>query len=517
MLIKLINLVIFLLFSTFQNANTQDYEYFKKSIFRALKEKNGQFRSKINYTIGAYLLDEKTSYSIEEKYDFKLNSGEFIEERLFKTKYFNSSEIYRIDYRHRDCISKNFNKSFLYLLNWIDRDFYDPNFNYKLLSPSVLLELFENYDETKLDYANPNKFIDENKSVIKCTIAFDDTLLEYYFVNKDEHIMYPKEIIQFKKNETTKEWYEYSKMNYLYFKPTFSNESIVDSKLDVGFGCRRRLLRPQKYPRITNSNYGLNFELNQTVTNEISSDLKELPEIRLRKYSTKITANLNSSIIIANTKNIRTIYNASSKMLYQINLSKNKCEIKNLTLNRKIDWYNVDNLSASEPEIYYFNKSSYSYLGEHKVDGIDCLVFEMREYFVSSNNSLYKSIWEKIAGVRQAPKSIVITHYYPKEKDYWRLGEKSNELSIPRRIEVFLLGFNLRKRELVRLTIDILSFNSFNSSIEKYDTKSDLAKCSAASVSVSKPTLFVIICFILLLISLASLPVVFWLKDKKSN
>ena len=62
------------MFLIYANA-TVDNEYFEKSIFRALKEKNGQFKSEIDFSFEYY--GRKYGIAIlKEKYSFKLDIGE---------------------------------------------------------------------------------------------------------------------------------------------------------------------------------------------------------------------------------------------------------------------------------------------------------------------------------------------------------------------------------------------------------------------------------------------------------
>ena len=103
---KLISEVIFLLFLIYQSLASNNDAYFEKSIFRALKEKNGKFTSKIrlNYTLSRVL---RIREEIEEKYDFKLKNGEtIIKDSSFQMKYIyiNSSEVHEI-YKNISCDS----------------------------------------------------------------------------------------------------------------------------------------------------------------------------------------------------------------------------------------------------------------------------------------------------------------------------------------------------------------------------------------------------------------------------
>ena len=86
-----------------------DEEYFKKSIFKALKEKNGQFSSQYDAT------KENRTFFIDDKYSFKLNAHElavssafFFDHRLL---FVNSSATYFINERTRSCSTNAFNKT----------------------------------------------------------------------------------------------------------------------------------------------------------------------------------------------------------------------------------------------------------------------------------------------------------------------------------------------------------------------------------------------------------------------
>lgn len=85
-----------------------DEEYFKKSIFKALKEKNGQFSSIYEAT------KANRTMLIGDKYSFKLNVHDLaVRANHFRRRFLfvNSSATYFINEHAKNCSSKAFNKT----------------------------------------------------------------------------------------------------------------------------------------------------------------------------------------------------------------------------------------------------------------------------------------------------------------------------------------------------------------------------------------------------------------------
>lgn len=100
------------------NASANDDEYFQKSIFRALKEKNGQFKSEmriVEYDYG-HRCSSIVTNDHEEKFSFKTNIGAF---RIYQLGYFrfrehslyvNGTEIYTYSNKSSYCYSETLDK-----------------------------------------------------------------------------------------------------------------------------------------------------------------------------------------------------------------------------------------------------------------------------------------------------------------------------------------------------------------------------------------------------------------------
>lgn len=113
------SLVGFLLLLLNQSAIASEDEYFKKSIFNALSDRNGQFSSEneVHQFIEGYFKPKNDTLIgiLKDKYSFKLNIGEsvltLIElNRTMKAIYLKSEEVYTIDTTTKKCGSFNYSK-----------------------------------------------------------------------------------------------------------------------------------------------------------------------------------------------------------------------------------------------------------------------------------------------------------------------------------------------------------------------------------------------------------------------
>lgn len=71
-------------------STSADEEYFQNSIFRALKDRNGQSRSQMKQVLFYRKSSLKTEYELDEKFSFKTNNG------LLAEKMIGYSNIYQI-------------------------------------------------------------------------------------------------------------------------------------------------------------------------------------------------------------------------------------------------------------------------------------------------------------------------------------------------------------------------------------------------------------------------------------
>ena len=298
--------------------------------------------------------------------------------------------------------------------------------------------------------------------------------------------MYPERIISFKKNETTGAWKESKRLDYLSFKPIFNEVSIVNLNLPYGLGCRR--FNPEKYPQIL-SNYGKRFELEHSIQFNYTSLEKKDKRLAkknnfIRFYTSKIYVDLDSSSNVADTideftnASIRNIYN-TNHLLHSIDSTNDKCVTYNLTSsNKEINWFYVQESFVKKPEIFY-TSSKYSYLGEHKIDDVQYLVFEKSLFIYKPDDYLKKGKNNSTTNLKSQRKNknglkcerAISTHFYPKEIGSW--SGNSNELLVPKRIEIRL--FNSTRRDFIsKLTLDVNNFSESPKEPEKYDT----SKCT---------------------------------------
>lgn len=122
---------LLLVLIAYQPASANE-EYFKNSIFKALKEKNGQFSSEYK----AFIAPNQTML-VDDKFSFKLNvhdlvakAGNYVDRFLFV----NTSEVYTINERTRDCSSESFNKTILKncLVSLAREEVYNAELDYKV-------------------------------------------------------------------------------------------------------------------------------------------------------------------------------------------------------------------------------------------------------------------------------------------------------------------------------------------------------------------------------------------------
>lgn len=359
--------------------------------------------------------------------------------------------------------------------------------------------LLDNHARKKESVACVDVGDKSKKNPKKCSISFNDTIrLDYNFVDKDEHTMYPEQIACYFKNQTTDDWTLVIKHVFLHFTPIFTDEPIVSANLPIGYGCER--LNGENYPRIE-SDYGRRFEFDQDAVFNYMQKMEnrkkmfdEWGEELSRSYSNKMYVDLDASINVADTidevtnKSIRIIYNTTSHLLHSVRLEDGKCFTYNQTSNSSLNWFYVQDSFVRRSELYFMktnyperrmsydeNSANYSYLGEYELDGKPALVFEKRFNFHRSrffDRSKQKSNRPNKNGL---PSSgiVISTHYYPKDKNYWPGG--STKLVVPKKIEIRIFdGYVFHLQEIGHLSINMKSFNPNPKAFEKYDT----SKCT---------------------------------------
>ena len=114
-------------------------DYFKNSVFKALKEKNGQFSSQYK----AFSSPNQTML-VDDQFSFKSNvhalfarAGNYSERFLFV----NVSEVYTMNERTRECTSNAFSTATLkyFLFNLAKEEVYNSNLNYRVFGESLKL------------------------------------------------------------------------------------------------------------------------------------------------------------------------------------------------------------------------------------------------------------------------------------------------------------------------------------------------------------------------------------------
>lgn len=351
--------------------------------------------------------------------------------------------------------------------------------------------LSKNHDHNK----EAVKCNDEPDKTRKCSISFEEVenfrvKLDYYFLEKDNHTMYPEKVFGFLKTNSSGEWQLAAKFNYLKFAPIFGEQQIVSSDLPIGLGCRR--IDPMNYPRPA-TNRPRRFELQYNVTfnhidmkqnlsaynyRELSKVLKYLTS----NYSGKMYVDLDNSLNIAEgidevtNGSTRSYYNTKTYELHTVNLTDHSCTTYNHSANNSntLNWFFVQDSFVKRPK--YYRADNYSYLREHKLGDVPCLVFEKKfDSWLSLGFGFdFFSKKETRQGVRAnrnnvvADDYVIVTHYQPKDPSYW--PGNTGKLVVPKRIEIQILHY---LRTISYLTIDVNSFNPNPTNFTKYD----ISKC----------------------------------------
>ena len=136
---NLIGILVIWIISIVVKGASADGEHFERSVFRALKKRNGQFIAQMNATATIHPTYQKRPHNYEyaEKFEFGSKSGEFEERRIlgdaddppdrpsFRCLYLDGKEVYRYSNETRQCKSFALNqRTFKYELprwgsNWI--------------------------------------------------------------------------------------------------------------------------------------------------------------------------------------------------------------------------------------------------------------------------------------------------------------------------------------------------------------------------------------------------------------
>ena len=324
----------------------------------------------------------------------------------------------------------------------------------------------------------------------KCSITTNETRLEYEFVDRDKHTMYPEKISGYAKNVTTGDWNLNVQVTYLNFNSLFGQEPIVSLNLPIGLSCKRQ--NYENYPK-HQPNFGDRFELEQEVlfnyrdqtvtkdrTNQATNYTHTSRIIRgnvIRTYSNRMYVDLVESINVADTidevtnGSIKTIYNMKTDLLHSVSLDDDKCSTYNLTSDKSINWFYIQDTFVKIPQLYYM-KNNFTYLGEYNVGDVPCLVFEKEFYIYRmrlEDRRYPKSTHQRKTSRKNknniVPKVALSTHYYPKDANYWSTGS----ISVPLKIE-FRFRENSSYAVRDNMTINFRSFNANPKKREKYDS-----------------------------------------------
>lgn len=355
--------------------------------------------------------------------------------------------------------------------------------------------LYKNYDTDKKrvkcealsSYSNG---AEENRR--RCSITFNDTVrLNYSFVDRPddhEYTMYPEKIEGFE--HVLGVWKSWVEISYLNFIVLFTNESIIDRDLPIGFGCRR--VRSQNYPQMR-TEYGNRFELEFDVElkyvladGQLGERSAKL-EYRTRNYTGKIHVDMNNSMNVAEAideitnASLRTFYNTRSHVMHQVNLETNNCSAYNLTSNKSINWFYVQDSWVKIPGLYHADTSgsflkSYSFLREYLLGDLPCLVFERKFDFWttrSAGSPEYETSKRPVTSRLNANQIVAndflcSTHYYPKNSSYWSVDGR--HFSVPKRIEFTIFNDPVYSHGAINfLTINVRSFKPNPEEQPKYN------------------------------------------------
>ena len=307
-----------------------------------------------------------------------------------------------------------------------------------------------------------------------CSIIFNDSFkLEYSFIDGDEHTMYPVKILSFHKQEVDV-WKLKDQLIFTNFRPSFDGETIIDTNLPIGYGCKR--VNGEKYPNIQ-TNYGSRFELVQEVVLNYKSRTSSWPSERntRRTYSNRMyvddTINVANTIDEHTNASIRRIYDTKSHLLHNMHLDNQKCVTSNFT-KRSLNWFYIQDSFLRKPELYYAktnylesNFGNYSFLGEYNIGPLheSYLVFEnLFDYYATQIHNKEENNSNKSNHQTNVnPNLVISTHYYSKSD--WSCD--SNKLLVPKKIE---LRLNRYAKQIGNLTINLKSVDFSPKQSEKY-------------------------------------------------
>lgn len=340
--------------------------------------------------------------------------------------------------------------------------------------PSVMLEiLYKNYEVDKERVKCEN--LKEKETL--CSITFNQTVrLNFSFVDKEKYTMYPQKVEGFEKVKGV--WQSWAQISYLNFRAIFSREPIIDRDLPIGFGCRR--VHSQNYPQV-HTNYGDRFELEFSVEFKyagrsfVGRMAASKVEYTTKTYSGKMFADQIRSMNIADAieewtnASLRTFYETDSHRLHQVNLNDSNCTTYDLSSPESINWHYVQDSFVKRPELYHAETNgsflkSYSFLREHLLDGLPCLVFERKfDYWTgfssreNETNSTRAITKRPNVNKVTANDYLVSTHFYPKNSSYWT--NDGRQFSVPKRIEFAIFNDPVYGHGAIEfLTINIHSF-----------------------------------------------------------
>ena len=304
--------------------------------------------------------------------------------------------------------------------------------------------------------------------------------------------MYPEKISGYAKNVTTGDWNLNIQVTYLNFNSLFGQESIVSLNLPIGFGCKRQ--NHENYPK-HQPKFGDRFEVEQEVLfnyqdqtvikdrRNATTNYTHTSIIRgniIRTYSNRMYVDLVESINVADTidevtnVSIRTFYDTKTNLLHSVSLDDDKCSTYNLTSDKSINWFYIQDTFVKKPQLYYM-ENNFTYLGEYNVGDVPCLVFEKEFYIhrMRSEDGRYRR-YPNSTNQRKTsrknknnigPRLVLSTHYYSKDANYWSAKSVSVPLKIEFRFREFYFG-DIRDN----MTINFRSFSANPKKREKYDS-----------------------------------------------
>ena len=341
------------------------------------------------------------------------------------------------------------------------------------IGPNVLLHIlydqyYENKKNVKCEDLSPNEYPDKVNYKI-CSMEFSDVFrVDYYFEDKGDDKHVPDKIFTFVKESSDVIWKKFREYTFLSFQYSFSTAfSYVDTNLPTGVACTR------SYKKDVDTVYCDNFKLGYNVVFkylQTDGEKKCVTESYINTMLDNGTINVVKSINETTGLPIRTLYDTDSNIVSNFHVDDDECYTYHLASEHYLNFYYIQDLFINYPEFFYAN--GYEYLGEYEIRGTPCFAYE--KLIKNFNKKIAPKatsgeIHEFIGGNVNKLESdfAVVTHYYPKDKDFWLI--KDENVTVPIRIEIHLFDNELLTCEKGNITMDITDLECNVDALEYFD------------------------------------------------